>query len=125
MKIFVRNNKTTAIMENENNVKCEDTDSIRREIAQNEIIIQDYLKTARNMKVIGTLTFMVAVLFFFLANVISGSICLVMAFICLRKYNRSVGMAEVYSGITKFLKLMYRKEVSGDTGLTDFLVNTD
>lgn len=108
-------------METDNNSNTYDVSSLRNEITQNEEIIDNYLKTAQNMKwmSIGAALFSVAL--FIYGNAISGFGGLVLAFICLRKYNRSRGMAEVYFGVTKYLKFMLQREITGDTSIPGFL----
>lgn len=108
-------------METENTQTSCDINSLREEINQNEQIIQNYLKTAYNMKWMAIGTVALSVVLFLLGSTLSGFGGLVLAFICLRKYNRSRGMAEVYFGVTKFLKYMLQREITGDTSMPAFL----
>lgn len=108
-------------MENENQINYDDANSLKVEIELNEVIIDKYLKTAQNMKMIGIPTVLLAVFLFMKSGMLLGFTCLFMAFLCLRKYNQSIGMAEVYYGVTKFLKMMYQREVTGDKSVPLFL----
>lgn len=108
-------------METENQENIYDVASLRNEITQNEEIIDNYLKTAQNMKWMGMGTLLLSVFFFFAGSMLSGIGGLILAFLCLRKYNQSMGMAEVYFGVTKFLKYMLQREITGDTSIPAFL----
>jgi hypothetical protein len=108
-------------METQNQENSYDVISLRNEITENEEIIDNYLKTAQNMKWLGMGTLLLSVFFFFAGSILSGIGGLVLAFLCLRKYNQSMGMAEVYFGVTKFLKYMLEREITGDTSIPAFL----
>lgn len=108
-------------MEAENKSIACDIASLREEINQNELIIENYLKTANNMKHMAIGSVLLSIFFFTIGSHVSGFLGLFLGFLCVRKYNRSVGMAEVYNGVTKFLKFMLRREVTGDTSLPGFL----
>lgn len=112
-------------MEAENQENVIDVVALRSEIEQNEEIIVNYLRTANNMKWLGTSTFFVAILFFIAGGTLSGSLCLFLSFLCLRKYNRSIGMAEIHNAVTKFLKFVLHREITGDTSLPGFLASTN
>ena len=96
-----------------------DIESLREEINQNEQIIQNYLKTARNMKWMCIGTTILSVILFIAGSTLSGSLGLIIAFFCLRKYNRSIGMSEVYSGVTKFLRMSYKQRLTGGKTIFD------
>lgn len=110
-------------METENTQVTCDIDSLKREITENEKIINDYLTTARNMKWMAIATACVSVAFLLAGSIVSGIAGLVLSFICVRKYNRSLGMAEVYFGVTKFLKYILQREITGDTSIPGFLAD--
>jgi hypothetical protein len=77
------------------------------------------------MKWMGIGAFSLSIFLFIIGNTISGYIGLVLAFLCLRKYNRSVGMAEVYNAVTRFLKFTLHQEITGETNLEAFLAKTN
>lgn len=108
-------------MEAENQQVPYDITSLREEIDQNEQIIDNYIRTANNMKWMGIGAVILSVFFFFAGSMLSSIGGLLLAFMCLRKYNRSIGMAEVYFGVTKYLKFVLQREITGDTSLPGFL----
>lgn len=108
-------------MEADNQKTTYSLSSLKNEITENEEIIDNYLKTAQNMKWMGMGTLLLSVFFFFVGSMLSGIGGLALAFLCLRKYNQSMGMAEVYFGVTKFLKYMLQREITGDTSIPAFL----
>lgn len=112
-------------METKQQEDCTDVVSLRKEIEKNEGIILNYLQTAHNMKFMGFGALLFSIFLFIIGSVLSGFIGLVLAFLCLRKYNRSIGMAEIYNGATKFLKFMLHREITGDTSLPGFLSGTN
>lgn len=101
-------------------ISC-DVMSLREEISQNEQIILDYLNTARNMKSMAIFSTILALVFFVYGSYYTGGGALFLGFLCIRKYNKSIGMAEVYNGVTKYLKLVLQREVTGDDRVFDFL----
>lgn len=94
---------------------------LRREISENESLVENYLVTAENMKWFAIIAGAFSIIFFINESVFSGIVGLVLCFLCVRKYNRSMGMAEIHNGITKFLKFMLHHEITGDTSLPGFL----
>lgn len=95
---------------------------LRREISENESLVEDYLVTAQNMKWLAIGAGILSVIFFFIGSVFSGITAFVLCFMCVRKYNRSRGMAQIHFGITRFLKFMLHREITGDDSLPGFLV---
>ena len=95
--------------------------SLKEEISANEQIIDSYLKKARNMKWMAIGAVSLSLVFLIVGNTFSVFASLFLGFLCVRKYNKSIGMAEVYFGVTKFLKFMLQREVTGDASLPGFL----
>lgn len=108
-------------MESDNNNGDLNISFLEQEINANEYIIDNYLKLARNMKWMALGTTCLSLFLFLFGSVLSGIIGLFLAFMCVRKYNKSIGMAEVYFGVTKFLKFILQSEITGNTKVPSFL----
>ena len=108
-------------METENNDMDYSISSLKEEIDANEQLIDGYLKTAENMKWMAIGAVSLSLFFFIIGSVASGFIGTFLGFLCVRKYNKSIGMAEVYFGVTKYLKFVLQREITGDTSIPSFL----
>lgn len=110
-------------METEEKNKLEKTsiEGLKREIDENDLLIGQYLKNAQKMKFLVLVTAVLSLLFFLSKNYMFGGAMLLLAFLCFRNYNRLIGMAEIHNSISKFLKYMLNREVTGEKGLPGFL----
>lgn len=101
-------------MQKESQINQEAINSIRNEISNHQALMNDYLKTAKNMKIIGIPTALLSIVLFVKFGMLYGFICLFAAFLCLRKYNRSIGMADVHDSVTNFHRMMLESEITGN-----------
>lgn len=105
-------------MAKEININLED---LKKDIQEQENLRQEFIEKANNMFYL----IIVSICLFIYALIVSKyllSICFFfIGFICLRQYNKAVSMAEVHTGIMKFLKLLLIQEQTGEDVLKNIV----
>lgn len=91
-----------------------DIEQLRKDIYQEELNVQNYLNESNNMKYLIFISVICMIFFLFMSKFITASIFFVIGFMCLRKYNRAIGMAEIHNGVRKFLQMILIQEQTGE-----------
>lgn len=89
-------------------------EELKRDIAEHEDIALNYIKEANNMFYFAVICVILFIFNLITANFIIASAIFVVGFLCVRRYNKLVGMIEVHNAIHKFLKLLLIQEQTGE-----------
>jgi hypothetical protein len=95
----------------ESNINIEE---IKRDIQEQEEFTLKYIKEANNMFYLIIVSVILFVYNLIVLNFIISSAFFVIGFLCLRRYNKSIGMIEVHNAIQSFLRMLLIQEQTGE-----------
>lgn len=91
-----------------------DIESLKNDIIEQEMLMNKYIKEANNMFYLIIVSTICSICFLLLSKFIFSAIFFILGFLCLRRYNKSIGMAEIHNGLRKFLKMILLQEQTGE-----------
>lgn len=95
----------------ETNINIED---LKRDIAEQEQLALNCVKEANNMFYCIIISVILFIYTLIISKFIFSGIFLVIGFLCIRRYNKTIGKIEVHNAIQKFLKLLLIQEQTGE-----------
>lgn len=97
-------------MAKEININIED---LKKDIQEQENLRQEFIEKANNMFYLVIISVCLFIYTLIVSKYILSISFFFIGFFCLRQYNKAVSMAEVHTGIMKFLKLLLIQEQTG------------
>lgn len=89
-------------------------EDLKKDIQEQEELRQKFVKEANNMFYIIVVCICLMIYSLIIHKYILASSFFLIGFMCLRKYNKAIGLVEVHTGIMKFLKLLLIQEQTGE-----------
>jgi len=89
-------------------------DDLKRDIEEQEGLSQKFISEANNMYYLVIVSTCLFIYSLVIGNYILSASFFLIGFMCLRRYNKCIGMAEVHNGIMKFLKVLLIQEQTGE-----------
>jgi hypothetical protein len=89
-------------------------DDLKRDIEEQEGLSQKFINEANNMYYLVVVSICLFIYSLVIGNYILSISFFLIGFMCLRRYNKCIGMAEVHNGIMKFLKMLLIQEQTGE-----------
>jgi hypothetical protein len=102
----------------ESNINIEE---IKRDIQEQEEFTLKYVKEANNMFYLIIISVILFIYNLIVLNFIISSAFFVIGFLCLRRYNKTIGMIEIHTAIQKFLKMLLIKEQTGEDNFKNII----
>lgn len=102
----------------EYNVNIED---LKKDIAEQEELTLKCKKEANVVFYLVIVSLIMMVYNLFLSSFIIAGAFLVIGFLCIRRYNKMIGLIEIHTAIQKFLKMLLLKEQTGEDNFKNII----
>jgi len=89
-------------------------DDLKRDIEEQETLRMKFIKEANNCYYLVIVCVCLFLYFLVIGSYIVAASAFILGFMCLRRYNQCIGIAEVHTGIMKFLKMLLIQEQTGE-----------
>lgn len=100
-------------MENSNRTPVS-IETLRKDINEQEELMNKFINKANKIFPLIIISVLLAIFSLIYSKFLLSSCFFIFAFIMVRMYNQSKGMAEVHNGLRKFLKMLLIQEQTGE-----------